>query len=131
MPTRTLVKELCDVCYADDESETDATDRLRFGWQGRDYLLLVCENHVDDVRDQLQHLSEIATAETSGRRAAPPVVSQPSRPAPPRRDPANRKTLFSQLDDEEKERFRAWANMPNARRIADSRVEEWISAGRP
>lgn len=40
-------------------------------------------------------------------------------------------TLFSQLSAEEKERFRAWANMPEARRIADSRVKEWIAAGRP
>jgi hypothetical protein len=40
-------------------------------------------------------------------------------------------TLFSQLDSTEKSRFRRWAKMPNARRIADSRVQEWIVAGRP
>lgn len=40
-------------------------------------------------------------------------------------------TLFSQLDSEGKERFRAWANMPSARRIGDSRVNQWIEAGRP
>ena len=40
-------------------------------------------------------------------------------------------TLFSQLDAEEKDRFRAWADMPTARRIGDARVTEWIDAGRP
>lgn len=40
-------------------------------------------------------------------------------------------TLFSQLDAEEKDRFRAWADMPTARRIGDGRVQEWIDAGKP
>jgi len=45
--------------------------------------------------------------------------------------PSGSKTLFSQLDVEEKDRFRKWADMPTARRIGDSRVQEWIDAGRP
>lgn len=40
-------------------------------------------------------------------------------------------TLFSQLSSEEKDRFRAWAKLPDARRISDSRVQEWIDAGKP
>lgn len=131
MPTRTLVQELCDVCFSEDETETEATDRLRFGWQGRDYVLLVCESHVDDVRDQLQHLSEVASPEGATRRRA----AAPSAPRAPRSaaQPAERasKTLFSQLSDEEKARFREWADMPNARRIADSRVRDWVAAGKP
>ena len=35
------------------------------------------------------------------------------------------------VEDEEKARFRAWANMATARRISDARVKEWIAAGRP
>ena len=41
------------------------------------------------------------------------------------------KTLFSGLDAEDKVRFRAWANMPTARRVGDAKVQEWIDAGRP
>ena len=41
------------------------------------------------------------------------------------------KTLYSQLSDDEKTKFRAWANMATARRISDARVNSWIAAGRP
>ena len=39
--------------------------------------------------------------------------------------------MYSQLPDDEKKRFRAWANMKTARRISDERVQSWIAAGRP
>ena len=39
-------------------------------------------------------------------------------------------TLYSQLSDDEKTRFRAWANMPTARRISDARVKSWIGGGK-
>jgi hypothetical protein len=35
------------------------------------------------------------------------------------------------LSNEEKARFRAWANMATARRISDSRVNSWVEAGKP
>ncbi|HTX00890.1 MAG TPA: hypothetical protein VMD59_19065 [Acidimicrobiales bacterium] len=132
MPTRTLVQELCDVCYAEDGVETDSSEQLRFSWLGRDYVLLVCENHVGEVRDELQHLSDIATPDGSGRR--PASAAPAARPTRPPAAPAPRgttKTLFSQLSEDEKGRFRTWADMPTTRRIADSRVEEWIAAGKP
>src|SRR5664280_862196 len=44
---------------------------------------------------------------------------------------AKGKTLFSGLNAEQKNAFRRWANMPNARRISDERVQAWIDAGRP
>ncbi len=44
---------------------------------------------------------------------------------------AKGKTLFSELDPEQKAAFRAWAKLPSARRIADERVQAWIDAGRP
>lgn len=72
------------------------------------------------------------------RKALAPYVDH-ARSAPRRgtRGPGRRsstagsRTLFSQLDDNEKARFRSWADMPTARRIADSRVQEWRAAGKP
>lgn len=121
MPIKTITQEICDVCYdADPASQTPATDQLRFSWQGRAYVLLVCDNHVRPIRESLDHWSDLAAearspAET-GRRSR--VTSGPA-------------TLFSQLDSEEKDAFRAWADMPTARRIADTRVRAWIDAGKP
>ena len=40
-------------------------------------------------------------------------------------------TMYSQLKDDEKARFRAWADMATARRISDERVKGWIAAGKP
>jgi hypothetical protein len=132
MPTRTIVQELCDVCFAEDGTESDATDRLRFGWQGHDYVLLVCDQHVDDIRDELQRLSDLASPEGArARRRSNPPPAPPPRSRPAKAAPERGKTLFSQLSAEEKERFRAWAEMPTARRIGDKRVEEWTAAGRP
>lgn len=128
MPVRTVVEEFCDVCFNQDGTETVATDRLRFGWQGRDYLLLTCDQHVEPIRDQLHMLSELASPDSAGRRGAQAGLRQARTQAAPR--PAS-KTAFSQLSAEEKARFRAWAGLPSARRIADGRVEEWIAAGKP
>jgi hypothetical protein len=128
MPTRTIVQDLCDVCFEEQNGkETPATDRLRFAWQGRDFVLLVCEKHVDPIRNELQRLSELATPEHGKRRPSvaprqPRVAAVPDPPA---------KTLFSQLTEDEKLRFRVWADMPNARRIGDGRVKEWTEAGKP
>ncbi len=128
MPVRTVVEEFCDVCFEQDGEETPATDHLRFSWQGKDYLLLVCADHVGPIRDELQRLSELATPGTGRRRAAAAATRAPRAPAAVRE---GAKTLFSQLSDDEKARFRKWADMPNARRIADARVKAWVSAGKP
>ena len=42
----------------------------------------------------------------------------------PTRPKSADKTLYSQLSDDEKTKFRAWANMATARRISDARVNE-------
>lgn len=125
LPVRTVVEEFCDVCFNEDQQEAPASERLRFSWLGRDYVLLACEDHVAEVRDELQRYADMASP-TTGRRAAAP---RQSRSAATGRQPG--KTLFSQLSDDEKTRFRKWASMPNARRISDARVQEWTSAGRP
>jgi hypothetical protein len=128
MPTRTIVEELCDVCYSEN-LQVVASDRLRFSWQGQDLLLLVCEDHVDPIRDEFERWSQLAAVE-GGRHRSVPARKQ-SGAGRAAGDGSKVPTLFSQLDAEEKERFRAWADMPNARRIGDSRVAEWIEAGRP
>lgn len=127
MPTRTVTEEFCDVCYGDEkQKETIATDRLRFSWLGKDYVVLVCDKHVGKIREALQHFSELGSVESGTRGPAGRRLS-----AVARAGAGGGKTLYSQLSDEEKERFRVWADMPNARRIADARVEEWTAAGRP
>lgn len=114
MPVRTVVEEFCDVCFVEDDQETPAAERFRFSWQGRDYLLLACETHAGPIKDQFEHLAGVATPARGPGTARPPS-----------------RTLFSGLADDEKARFRAWAGLPNARRIADARVEAWMAAGRP
>jgi hypothetical protein len=126
MPTRTIVQDFCDACFDEQGGkEVPATDRLRFGWQGRDFLLLVCDRHVEPIRNELQRLAELATPDPGSRRAASvaPRATAPTHSGP--------KTLFSELTNEEKERFRIWAEMPTARRIADARVAAWTAAGKP
>jgi|YelNatPaOPRAMG01_1025707.scaffolds.fasta_scaffold136393_1 hypothetical protein len=128
MPTRTIVQEYCDVCFAEqNEKEVPATDKIRFAWQGRDLLLLVCEKHAEPIRNELQRLSELASPEVGGRRVTQMARQQRTAAS----SGAVSKTLFSQLGDDEKLRFRQWADMPNARRIGDARVKEWIDAGKP
>lgn len=127
MPTRTVIEELCDVCFGDEkQKETIATDRVRFSWLGKDYVVLVCAKHVGKIRDALQHFSEVGSVEGGARRPAGRRAG-----ATPRASAGAGKTLYSQLSDEEKEHFRVWADLPNARRIADARVKEWTAAGRP
>ena len=41
------------------------------------------------------------------------------------------KTLYAQLSDDEKARFRSWSNMATARRISDARIKSWVEAGKP
>jgi len=48
----------------------------------------------------------------------------------PRRSRADQDPL-SQLSEDEKQRLRTWADMPNARRIGDARVQQWTEAGKP
>lgn len=124
MPVRTVTEEFCDVCYASDkQKQTPATQRVRFSWLGKNYLVLACDKHIDSVRNPLQHLSDIGSLEAGNRASV--GRQRGGRPT------ATAATEFSQLSAEEKERFRTWADMPNARRIADARVREWTAAGRP
>lgn len=122
MPTRTITQDFCDVCFADEPStESEAHERIRFSWQGTPYVLLACERHVGPIREQLQGWADIASP-GSGRGAGRGRSTAGG---------SGGQTLFSRLSPEDKAKFRAWADMPSARRIADTRVQEWLDAGRP
>jgi len=64
------------------------------------------------------------------RKAFKPYV-EAGRSTTGRRKVSSGKTQFSKLNNEEKERFRKWANLPTARRIGDKQVVEWVKAGKP
>ena len=121
MPVRTVTQEFCDVCFQEQNGrEVLSTDTLRFGWQGKSYVLLVCGNHVDAIRDELQRLSDLATIEASSSSAR-----RTSRLA------GSSSTLLSQLTPDEKHRFLKSVGMPTARRVADQKVQTWIDLGKP
>lgn len=119
MPTRTVMEELCDFCFKDNDKEVEASDRLQFGVDGKEYMIFACERHSRKL-NPVRELIDFANA-----------VIEPRRNGHKPQGAAKTVTLFSQLDPEEKERFRSWADMPTARRIKDSRVQEWLAAGRP
>ena len=73
------------------------------------------------LRDALASYIEKGRASSGGSRV------RSTRPSGP---PAE-ESLYSQLDSSEKQRFRAWANMPTDRRISDARVKSWTAAGKP
>ncbi len=118
MPTRTTTVELCDLCFGADKAEVEAAEHLTFSWGGRQYTLLACGRHSVEVRGHLDAYAAMATdMGTERTRNAGRTGRSPTR--------------YSQLSEEDKARFRAWAQMPNARRISDERVAQWEQAGRP
>ncbi len=110
------------VRLTDDIDGGDADETVYFAVDGRSYEIDVNAANAARLREALKPFIEKARARNTqaGGRA----------PRAARRSPAE-KTMYSQLKDEEKARFRAWANMATARRISDARVQSWISAGRP
>lgn len=106
------------VKLTDDVDGGEADETVSFSLDGRAYEIDLNKKNSTALRKALQPYVE------KGRSAGTRGVGR-------RRLGGSNPTLFSQLDSEEKERFRAWANLPNSRRIGDVRVKEWISAGRP
>ena len=111
------------VKLTDDIDGGDADETIRFSLDDRSYEIDLNAANAARLRDALKPFIEKGRA-TDGSRRAP--VSRPvTRPS------TAEKTLYSQLGDDEKARFRAWANMATARRISDERVKSWVAAGRP
>ena len=110
------------VRLTDDIDGGDADETVHFALDGRSYEIDVNAENAARLRGALKPFIEKGRARgTQGSRQAPRAT---------RRAPAE-ETMYSRLADEEKARFRAWANMATARRISDARVQSWIAAGRP
>lgn len=108
------------VKLTDDIDGTEADETVHFSLDGASYEIDVSEANAGRLREALQPFIEKARrtgGSASARRA--------SRSSPTER------SLYSQLEEDEKARFRSWADMPAARRISDARVRSWIAAGRP
>ncbi len=110
------------VKLTDDIDGGDADETVQFAIDGRSYEIDVNAANAARLREALRPFIE------KGRPRGGPSASRATRSL---RVAAADKTMYSQLKDEEKARFRAWANMATARRISDDRVKSWIAAGRP
>jgi hypothetical protein len=110
------------VKLTDDIDGGDADETIRFSLDDRSYEIDLSTANAARLRDAFKPFMEKGRAiDGSGRSV---------RARAPRPGPAE-KTLYSQLEEDEKARFRAWADMATARRISDERVKSWIAAGRP
>ena len=106
------------VYLSDDLDGSDADETVRFGLDGKAYEIDLNKKNAAAMRRALKQY--IDAGRSAGRQSSKASTRGTSSP-----------TLFSQLDSTEKDRFRKWAKMPTARRIGDTRVQEWIKAGRP
>jgi Lsr2 len=129
--TLSLVADLCHydamaktviVKLTDDIDGSDADETVQFALDGRSYEIDVNSANAARLREALGPFIEKARAQ--GAQGGPRVARSP-------RSTSAERSLYSQLNDDEKARFRSWANMPTARRISDARVKSWIAAGRP
>lgn len=100
----------------DDLDGSDADETVKFALDGKGYEIDLSKKNAAALRRAFKRY--VDAGRSTGRR-----TKSTARAGSP--------TLFSQLDATEKDRFRRWAKMPNARRIADARVQAWVKAGRP
>ncbi len=122
MPIKTVTQNFCDVCYKEHPNKlVDATNELHFTWQKKPYIILTCDRHTIEMVEQFNKLLAFASAEGKAR---PAPKGQPQ-------SVIKNKSAFSSLSGSEKDRFRNWVHMPNARHISDTRVYEWIALGKP
>jgi hypothetical protein len=108
----------------DDIDGGDAEETVTFALDGRTYEIDLNPGNAAALREALARY--VDKARPVGR-----ASSTSLRTTGRTRERGASKTLFSSLDAEEKERFRKWADLPSARRIADGRVQQWMDAGRP
>lgn len=108
------------VYLTDDIDGSDADETIKFGLDGKTYEIDLNKKHASALRKAFKPY--VDAGRSAGRQTARSGGAGRATGSP---------TLFSQLDSTEKDRFRRWADMPNARRIGDARVQEWIKAGKP
>jgi hypothetical protein len=109
------------VKLTDDIDGGDAVETIQFSLDGKSYEIDVNAANAAGVRAAFKPFIDKGRSSTGTGRTRPPRSSASS----------GEKTLFSQLSDDEKKRFRVWADMASARRISDSRVNGWVAAGKP
>jgi Lsr2 len=105
------------VKLTDDIDGGDADETVHFALDGRAYEIDLSAANASSLRQAFKPFIEKGRPTSGGR---------PKAGGPPVED-----TMYSQLSSDEKTRFRAWADMPTARRISDARVKSWIAAGKP
>jgi hypothetical protein len=120
------------VRLTDDLDGGDADETVFFALDGRSYEIDVSSANAARLRAAVQPFVDKARVvdKAPSRGGLEPRTRAPRTRAPRTRAPAE-KTVYSQLSDDEKARFRAWADMATARRISDARVKSWIEAGKP
>jgi len=126
---RTVVVQL-----TDDLDGGEADETVSFAIDGKSFEIDLNAKNADRLRGALRPFVDAARVTGGTSRGNGPRVRGRAPAATSRsraRSPGGTATLFSQLDSEERDRFRAWSDLPNARRIADSRVQEWIDLGKP
>ncbi|HUD05488.1 MAG TPA: Lsr2 family protein [Candidatus Saccharimonadales bacterium] len=109
----------------DDIDGGDADETLEFGLDGKTYEIELSKKNAAALRKALAPY--VDKSRLAGRQ---PALGR-GRVSVRQARGSGTRTLFSELGAEENERFRGWANMPTARRIGDSKVQDWIDAGRP
>ncbi len=129
-PALSLVVALCHyermaktviVKLTDDLDGGDADETVRFSLDDKSYEIDLSAANATRLRETFRPF--VDKARPVGARAA----SQARTP----KSAAPAETMYSKLTSDEKARFRAWAGMPDARRISDDRVTSWIAAGKP
>jgi hypothetical protein len=100
----------------DDLDGGDADETVRFALDEKSFEIDLNAANAARLRSALKPYTDRARAVAASRGA---------------RTPAGEQTLYSRLSEEEKARFRVWADMATARRISDARVKSWVAAGKP
>ena len=110
------------VKLTDDMDGGDADETIEFTLDGQSYEIDLSTANASKLRQAFKpYIEKGRSSRGGGGRARSPRPSGP---------PA-KESLYSKLSGEEKARFRAWANMPTARRISDARVKSWSASGKP
>jgi hypothetical protein len=112
------------VQLTDDFDGGQAAETISFALNGKSYEIDLNKENAERLREAFAPFVEKARNTSRGK-------SGSRTPSDERPGGIGTKTLFSTLDAEEKERFRAWAKMPTARRVSDAKVQGWIDSGRP
>jgi len=120
---KTLIVKL-----TDDIDGSDAAETVKFALDGKNYEIDLSKKNAAALRKAMSAYTGKAGA-TGRATAAGSPRRKPRRAAA--KPGARGATRFSKLTQNEKNRFRVWADMPTARRIGDARVKAWIDAGKP